>query len=299
VTTTWSDDGIATVQLNRPDKLNALDLPMFQAIEAAARDLHSNPKLRAVILSGNGKAFSAGLDVKSVSSNPANAVTLLKREDGEEGNLAQNVAHLWRKLPVPVICVTHGVCFGGGLAVALGADIRITTSSCRFSVMEVKWGIIPDMSHSIAFRQLVPIDIAKELTMTGREFDGVEAKSLNLVTHVVDSLEEAHSMAKQLAESIATRSPDAIAATKVLIESTWDLPVADALKEETRIQLRVMGRPNQLLAAARSLKLTKRGFFPRSQRWTPRDVPRETRKSRRFRWDGQLDQVLTRQAKTM
>ena len=141
-------DGVAQVRLLRADKMNALDMPMFRSIAAAARQLMSDRSVRAVVLHGEGRAFCAGLDVKSVShplSAKANVEELLARKDGEISNLAQDVGYLWRRVPAPVIAATHGVCFGGGFQIALGADMRVATPTCRFSVMEAKWGLIPDM----------------------------------------------------------------------------------------------------------------------------------------------------------
>ena len=163
VETTIDSNGIARVCLNRPDKLNALDLRMFEAIAAEATKLKDNKSIRAVILSGKGRAFSTGLDVKAIlKSNPKKTMDrLLERPLGCNGNLAQDVGYLWRDLPVPVICVLHGMCFGGGMQIALGADFRFATPDCKLSIMEAKWGLIPDMSASVTLRELVRADVAK------------------------------------------------------------------------------------------------------------------------------------------
>lgn len=212
VETTIDSNGIARVSLSRPDKLNALDLRMFEAIAQEASSLKQNRSLRAVILSGQGKAFCTGLDVKTIlKSNPKKTVDrLLERPSGYSstsettiyGNLAQDVAYLWRDLPVPVICVLHGMCYGGGFQIALGADFRYATPDCKLSIMESKWGLIPDMSCSVTLRELVRIDVAKELTMTGRVFDGREAASLGLVTECV---EDPMARAQELATNIVKR----------------------------------------------------------------------------------------------
>ena len=168
VETTMDEKGIAHVVLNRPDKLNGMDLPMFEAVAETASKLRQDRNIRAVILSGKGRAFCTGLDVKSVAKNPSSTMKrLLERPSGygakenEIGNLAQDVSYLWRELPVPVIAVLHGMCYGAGFQIALGADMRYATPDCKLSIMEGKWGLIPDMGASIFLRELTRIDIAK------------------------------------------------------------------------------------------------------------------------------------------
>ena len=207
VETTVDSKGIARVCLSRPDKLNALDLPMFEAIADEASKLRLDRSLRVVILSGKGRAFCTGLDVKTImKNNPKKTVQrLLERPSGygrkSLGNLAQDVGYLWRDLPVPVIVVLHGMCFGGAMQIALGADFRFATPDCRLSIMESRWGLIPDMSASVTLRELVRIDVAKELTMTGRVLNGSEAASLGLVTRCVDDpMAEAEKLALEIVE---------------------------------------------------------------------------------------------------
>ena len=243
------EDQIATVTLNRPDKYNALDMPMFEGIAAAAKRLRKNKTVRAIILRGDGKAFCSGLDVRNVTSNPLNFARLLFKPGRKISNLAQDVGYLWRDVPAPVIAVTHGVCFGGGLQIALGADFRFTTPDCEFSIMESKWGLIPDMSLTVTLRELTTIDVAKELTMTGRRFDGNEARELGLVTRVCpDPLAEA----KAFAELLKTRSPDAVAASKILFNRSWSASDKTALGWETRLQKKVIGRYNQRAAVSQN-----------------------------------------------
>mmetsp|Transcript_5909 Transcript_5909/g.9797 ORF Transcript_5909/g.9797 Transcript_5909/m.9797 type:complete len:322 (+) Transcript_5909:3-968(+) len=243
-----TDDGIIHVLLSRPTKLNSLDMPMFEAIADAASRLKNDPTLnknmRVILLSGEGRAFCTGLDAKSVTlSGPTkNLDKLLERPSefgGEDGlgNLAQDVCYLWRGLPVPVITCLHGMCFGGGLQVALGADMRFSTPDCRFSIMESRWGLIPDMGASLTLRELVRIDVAKELTMTGRIVDGLEAEKIGLVTRCVDDpMEEAMKVAKEIIE----RSPDSVAATKELFQSTWVADEDTCLKKETDLQMKLI-----------------------------------------------------------
>jgi len=243
------EDGIAIVTLNRPDKYNGLDMPMFEAITRAAKTLKKDRSVRAIILNGAGDAFCSGLDVKTVSKNPVNFLKLLVKPGRRISNLAQDVGYLWRDVPAPVIAVTHGYCFGGGFQIALGADFRFSTSDCEFSIMESKWGLIPDMSLTVTLRELVPIDLAKELTMTARRFDGTEAKAMGLVSRVSDDpMAEAMNFARELAE----RSPDAVAASKLLFNRSWNATDRTALDWETKLQKKVLGRANQRIAVARN-----------------------------------------------
>ncbi|MDX1450928.1 MAG: crotonase/enoyl-CoA hydratase family protein [Oleiphilaceae bacterium] len=242
-------DDIAYITLSRPDKLNALDFAMFQGITAAAKKLQKNKKVRAVILQGEGRAFCSGLDVKNMLSNPVAAIKLLIKPGRKASNLAQDVSILWRELPIPVIAVTHGKCWGGGFQIALGADFRYSSPDCEFSIMEAKWGLIPDMGGSVALRELGRIDVVKELAMTARVIDATTAHQLGLVTHVYeDPLKEAVTFA----ESIKQRSPDAIAATKTLFNSSWISTIRQALNWETKLQRKLIGRYNQRTAVIRS-----------------------------------------------
>jgi len=265
--------GLVQVTLARPSKMNALSLPMFRSIQAAARELIDDKSVRAVVLHGDGRAFCAGLDVKAVMANPlsvkANIDELLHRPDGEVSNLAQDVGYLWRRIPVPVIAAIHGVCLGGGLQIALGADMRIAAPATKMSIMEAKWGLIPDMSATVTLRELVPKDVAMELTMTGRVFEAEEALRLGLVTRLAaDPLAEALS----LAEQIATRSPDATAAAKRLLHATYSEAADDAraLRLETELQRRLLLGWNQLACAARGLGAPpplQPGFRERGDTW--------------------------------
>lgn len=241
------EDGVAIVTLNRPDKLNALDLDMFRAIGNAAQALGSQKSLRAVILRGAGRAFCAGLDFASFAAmaGGSGGQELLERREGRLGNLAQHVAWVWQELPVPVIAAVHGVAFGGGLQIALGADLRIVAPDAQLSIMEIKWGLIPDMSGSQTLRRLVRLDVAKELTFTGRIVRGEEAVQLGLATRcAADPFAEALALARE----IAGRSPDAIRAAKRLWNEATQLSVADGLALEQQLQLSLIGKPNQIEA---------------------------------------------------
>lgn len=243
-------DHVATVTFNRPDKHNALDVPMFEAILAAAQRLRRERGVRAVVLHGAGPSFCSGLDVVSImQSDPARPglEALTDRVRGEVPNWFQRASHDWTALPMPVIAALHGSVFGGGLQIALGADIRIATPTARLSVMEVRWGLIPDMGITRTLPRLVAIDVAKELTFTGRTVDGEEAAALGLVTRLSDDpLAAAH----RLAAEIAGRSPDAVRRAKQLYETAWTGETARTLALEAQLQLELVGSPNQLAAVA-------------------------------------------------
>lgn len=250
--TITKSNGIADVRLNRVDKYNALSPDMFKAIIAAGESLAADPGVRVVVLSGNGRGFCAGLDMGSfqgmASSGPRASGTstsaLMERDDRPE-NHAQRPAYVWKRLPMPVIAAIHGVAFGGGLQIALGADIRIAAPDAKMSVMEIKWGLVPDMSLTQTLRDLVPLDVAKELTFTGRILSGAEAKELGLVTRLAD---DPLAAALAMAQEIANKSPDAIRAGKQLFEESWRADARTGLELESRLQIGLMGQPNQVEA---------------------------------------------------
>ncbi|SEM92809.1 Enoyl-CoA hydratase/carnithine racemase [Sphingomonas gellani] len=231
--------GVADVRLNRPDKLNALDLSMFEGIAAAIARLSDMPDLRAVVLSGEGRGFCAGLDLAAMGPG-GGLPDLLARSHGE-ANLSQQAAWGWRTLAVPVIAAVTGVVFGGGLQIASSADIRIARPDARLSVREMRWGLIPDMAGIALWRTLVRDDVLRELIYTAREFDGSEAQRLGFVTRLA---EDPWSEAMALARTIAAAPPDAIRAAKRLVGLSPDLAAADVLAVESAEQaalLRAMG----------------------------------------------------------
>jgi enoyl-CoA hydratase/carnithine racemase len=244
-------DHVAVVTLARPDKHNALDLPMFEQIAEAAEHLAAEPGVRAVVLHGDGPSFCSGLDVMSIMAAGGGVSGLTDRVEGESPNLFQRVAYDWIRMPVPVIAALHGNCFGGGLQIALGADIRIAAPDTRLSVMEARWGLIPDMSITRTLPRLVSIDVAKELTFTGRIVSGEEAASLGVVTRTAaDPL----AAASELAAEIAGRSPDAVRRAKRLYDESWTAPAHETLALEAELQLELIGSPNQLAAVAAGFK---------------------------------------------
>jgi enoyl-CoA hydratase/carnithine racemase len=245
--------GIADVRLNRPDKYNALSPEMFDAIIAAGESLRDAHDVRVVVLSGNGRGFCAGLDFSSFQGMAgggerkprSESVSLFAKTSEEPENRAQRPAMVWKRLPVPVIAAIHGVAYGGGCQIALGADIRIAAPDAKLSVMEIKWGLIPDMSLTQTLRDLVPLDVAKELTFSGRVLSGTQAQALGLVTRVADDPLDA---AMTLAREIAAKSPDAIRAAKRLFETAWHADPATGLSLEQQLQGSLIGTPNQLEA---------------------------------------------------
>ena len=240
---------IADVRLTRADKMNALDPAMFQEIIAAGERLSVMKGIRAIVLSGEGRSFCAGLDMASMQAGGANASggtgnTLTDRTHGN-ANTFQQVAMQWRKLSVPVITAVHGVCFGGGLQIASGADIRVVAPDARLAVMEMKWGLIPDMGGYALWRGLVRDDVLRELTYTNREFSGAEALGLGFATYV-DADPYARAMA--IANEIASKNPEAMREAKALFNEYADLDEDAILMAESVRQARVIRQPNQIEA---------------------------------------------------
>lgn len=265
-------DGVADVRMSRPDKLNALDPPMFEALAAAAGCVGADPTVRAVVLSGDGRGFCAGLDFSSFQAlagaggeNPGAgrgsaaeeadraatqafadaAGSLTARLPGRITNLFQEVAHAWTALAVPVIAACQGPVLGGGLQIALGADIRYTTADAKWSMLEIRWGLLPDMSGIPALVRLVGLDVAKELCFTGKMLTGAEAADLGIATHLVDDpLAAAHDLARE----IAGKNPHAIRGMKALLNAAGTRPLADSLVDESRLMASLIGSPNQVEA---------------------------------------------------
>jgi enoyl-CoA hydratase/carnithine racemase len=239
-------NGIATVTMVRSDKHNALDQAMFEGLMNAAEQVAGDPSVRAVVLHGEGKSFCSGLDIASFMGGEGGTGVLLARDEGRLANFAQRVTYDWTMVPAPVIAAFHGYCFGGGLQIALGADIRIAAPDAKLSIMEVKWGLVPDMGITQTLPRLVPIDVAKELTFSGRIVSGSEGLKLGLVTRTA---EDPLSAALSLADEISQKSPDAVRAAKRLYDETWTSnDTAAALVLESELQTRLIGKPNQIAA---------------------------------------------------
>ena len=243
VAVTITDD-VAHVQLNRPDKLNAINLEVIDGLIDAARMLRSRRDIRAITLGGRGRSFSAGLDFASTFTDKKRVARYflpgLRR-----ANRFQRVNAIWRELPIPVIAVVHGHCFGAGLQLALGADFRLTTPDAQWSIMEAKWGLVPDMSGTVPLAELVPSDVAMSLTMSGRIISGQEAAGLGLATHAHDDPQTA---AGELVGELSARSPDSVAATKRLLYGTRRGTIRSALRLERALQAKMFRSPNTRIA---------------------------------------------------
>jgi len=261
-------DGVVELQLARADKMNALDPAMFDALIDAGSRLCNDPGVRAVVLAGRGKAFCAGLDMQSFERmgqggaggviGTGAAADLLARTHGI-ANAAQQVAMVWREVPVPVIAAVHGVAFGGGLQVALGADVRLIAADTRLSVMEIKWGLVPDMGGMVLMRELARTDVVRELTFTGRIFSGEEAVALGFATRLsADPLADA----LQMAHEIAQKSPDAIRAAKRLVNAAMAHSAADLLLAESVEQKALIGSVNQTEAVRANIERRAPRFTP-------------------------------------
>jgi len=230
-------NNIAHVRLNRSEKHNALDMPMFYAIRNTVKRLKADKEIRAVIVAGNGEDFCSGLDIKSVMKSRTDPLKLLFKWLPWRANLAQYVSTGWRDIPAPVIMAIHGRCWGGGLQIALGGDFRIATPDASIAIMEARWGLIPDMGGTLALKELIKLDVAKELAMTGEVINGEQALSHGLVTHIA---EKPVDKAVELAETIVMHSPDAVAATKKLYNKSWWSKPGLALLRESYYQIRIL-----------------------------------------------------------
>ena len=284
------EDGIADVQLNRPDKRNALDLAMFDALIDAGEALHGEAGVRAVVLSGEGKSFCAGLDLAALApaalapaglapaalapaalapaalapggdeTATAFVAGALAHRGDEMASVVQHAVTVWRDLAVPVIAAVHGHAFGGGLQLALGADIRIVAPDAQLSVLEIRWGLIPDMTGTQVLPGLIGRDRAKELTFTGRIVTGEEAVAIGLATRLSPNpRHDALAMARQIAD----HSPAAIASAKALLNLAGRASFEEGLLAEQRAQRRLIGSADQV-EAVRSY------FEQRPPRWTTR-----------------------------
>lgn len=237
---------VAHVILNRADKRNALDQAMLEAIADIIEKLKGAHKTRAVVLSGDGAVFCAGLDFMSFAAMTQGdfGLNFEKRTHGD-ANLFQQVAVGWRDLPMPVITALHGVAFGGGFQIMLGADIRIAAPDTKFSIMETKWGLVPDMGGMALMPELTRQDVVRRLTYTAEVFDATQALNWGFVTELDANPVE---RAIELANQISTRSPDSIRTSKQLISKTWNADRAEVLLAESVAQKSVLGGDNQIEA---------------------------------------------------
>lgn len=245
------ENDVAIVTLNRPAKHNALDMAMFKAIDKVSRQLCKDRTIRAVIVLGAGEDFCSGLDVKSMMHSKSSALSLLAKWLPGQSNRAQRVSTNWRQIPVPVIMAIHGRCWGGGLQIALGADFRIVSPDATLSVMEGKWGLIPDMGGNLVLREIVAKDVALKLTVTAEVLTAQQALDIGLIT-AID--EDPPGAAMQLAKQVSERSPDAVAAVKKLYHRNWFRSERKMLAGETFYQLRILSGKNRSRAVRKQLK---------------------------------------------
>ena len=240
---------IAHVQLNRPDKRNALSFAMLNELVTIAKKIKTDKQVRVVVISGAGDAFSAGIDLGDLN-NPKNMAYAAWELVKPGQSLFQKANLIWQTLPVPVIASLHGYCLGAGMQLALGADIRICQPDCKLSIMESRWGLVPDMGLTRSIKDIIPLDLAKELTLTARIFDGHYAKDIGLVTHLSDD-PLAHAM--QLAEEMIQRSPDALLAGKRVLDAMAHQPKR-SLRLEKIWQLKLMLGKNSKIARIKDKK---------------------------------------------
>ncbi len=253
------EDGVADVTLTRGDKMNALDGQMFKALVETGERLKTEKGLRAVVLSGEGRAFCAGLDMGNFAAmgnakpkdesggskgDPTVDAGLAKRTRGIV-NDPQYAAWVWHEVPVPVIAAVHGVAFGGGFQVMLGADMRYAAPETKLCVMEIKWGLVPDMAGTELMRHLVGDDVIRELSYTGRIFLSEEGRDLGLITRICDDPKAA---AMETAREIASKNPDAIRAMKRMYNALPNIDVAARFMNESVEQAKLIGSPNQIEA---------------------------------------------------
>lgn len=255
---------IAVVSLNRPAKLNGLTMAMLRGLDEAAKSLRRDRDLRGVIFAGAGDSFCAGLDFGSVLKNPMDIVKAFAPNPlaGDGANLFQRVCWEWRRLPAPVIAVVHGHCYGGGVQLALGADFRVTAADARWSILEAKWGLIPDMSGARTLADHVGAEQARWLTMTGRELTGAEAVEVGLATETTESLDDAHARAREILRELMGRSPDQLAATKSLFNHAWRSPRA-TFRAERFEQAKLLLSENAARARTAAMKKAPPNFVRR------------------------------------
>ena len=261
ISITMLEDGIADVRMTRVDKMNALDGAQWNALVEAIDQLQATPGLRVVVLSGEGRAFCAGLDLSSLQGDrdpgaSSAGGSLADRTKGISNN-AQYAAYGWRELPVPVIAAVHGVAFGAGSQIMAGADIRIVHPDTRIAIMEMKWGLVPDVGGVPLWRTQVADDVLREMIYTNREFNGVEAKEMGFATHVSD---DPRAKAMELARVIANKNPHAIRGAKRMCNALATSSDAELLQMESDEQLKVIRTPNQMEAVMSEMQKRKPNF---------------------------------------
>lgn len=253
-------DGVADVRLDRPAKLNALNEDMFADLLEMGLIMRRRRDLRALVLSGEGRGFCAGLDYdmfnrmaagEQIAREPRRCDLLDPEDQLVDLGRGQRAALVWGTVSVPVIAAVHGPAFGGGFQLMLPADLRIVAPDALLSVAEVRWGLVPDMAGTQLLPRLVGMDVAKELTFTGRVVTGEEAGQIRLATRVTD---DPLGAALQLARDIAARNPEAVSAAKTLLDDAWHVPFGDGLAGEREAMAELRGSPNQVEAVRARLE---------------------------------------------
>lgn len=253
--------GVAEVRLHRPDKLNALTIDTLDQLVETGRRLARDRALRGVVIAGEGESFCAGLDFATVLRDPARVGRAFVPRPWRGTNTFQEACWVWRRVPVPVVAAVHGHCYGGGLQIALGADFRTSTPDARWSVMESKWGLVPDMTGIRSLAQLVGMDTAKRLTMSGEVLTGEQARDLGLVSEVsAVPVVAAHA----LLAPMLTRSPDALAQAKRLFETTWQAGPRRTFARERLAQARLLAARNTVIARKAAMTGAPADFRPRA-----------------------------------
>nr|WP_218131191.1 crotonase/enoyl-CoA hydratase family protein [Pseudomonas benzenivorans] len=256
------DGTIATIRLNRPDKQNSVNAQLLLELTAYGKKLKSNKDIRAVIIVGNGESFCSGMDLKEILAGGVMSKVMAFLPLWKPFmNRYQKMSMIWRSLSVPVIAAIHGNCFGAGLQIALGADIRFAEPNAQLSIMESQWGLVPDMGGTVLLRELLAKDVAMELTLSGRIIDARKALQLGLVTHITnDPLGDSRALALEFSE----RSPDALAAAKKLLIGAWSNSERSALALERLWQRRVIGKENQTISVRRRLQRSQEKYLKRT-----------------------------------
>ncbi|MFD2180400.1 crotonase/enoyl-CoA hydratase family protein [Veronia pacifica] len=258
------ENSVADVRLNRPEKFNAMNYELFCEIDSVQKYLKKQRDVRVVILSGAGNNFSSGIDIHSMMDKTINFFKVGFKWLPWQANMAQRVCIGWQRMPIPVIAAIEGVCFGAAMNVALGCDMRYASPDAKLGIMEVRWGMVPDMAGMDSLRGLVSKDVALELIHTGMEIPAQQAKEIGLVTRVtVDPLAEARKMADKIAE----RSPDATAAIKLSTHKSWNASTKMLLARETIYQMAIIISKNWRIAIARNRKEPDRQYAPRQWWW--------------------------------
>jgi enoyl-CoA hydratase/carnithine racemase len=246
------DAHIANVTLNRPEKMNAVSMEMFAELGEVGSHIASDPSVRVVVLSGAGDCFCAGIDTTIFAQDGLGIdASAMAPVAPSPANVFQRAAYVWREVPVPVLCAIQGVAYGAGLQIALGADIRYAAPDARFSIMEAKYGLIPDMAIAVTARSVTPLDRIKELAFTARIVDAAAALDMGLITAVHD---EPLAAARKTAREIAARSPSAVRSIKQLFDEGWHATDPEALALEARLQSALLGADHQREAVLASIE---------------------------------------------